>query len=69
MPETVLNHDHLNFDEVRKNQAVHALSRLTPTNTSDEETLEVLLDRSKEVAKGMRFVLQQEFQEFNDVQQ
>jgi hypothetical protein len=60
--ENVRNQD--NFDEVRKNQAIHTLSRWTPDSddsNNGEEPLEVLLNRSEQVAKGMQIVLQKEF--------
>jgi hypothetical protein len=66
MTEPVLNQNHLTFDEVRKNQAVRTLSRLTPISTNErkeeeKEPLDVLLARSEKVAEGMQTVLQKEF--------
>ena len=54
----VRNHDHLNWDAVRQCEAVHRLSRLTPSNRGDFESPESMLSRVDSVADGMKTVIE-----------
>jgi hypothetical protein len=60
--ETIRNHDHLDFEQIRRSESVRALSQFTPSQEhGDFEPIENMLSRIDEVADGMAKVVRQIF--------
>ena len=63
----VRNQDHLDWDAVRRCEAVQDLSRFTPVTTSSFEPIENMLLRIDEVVDGMKVAVQRQSQTLSDV--